>query len=79
MFDFRAFLINVVRDNIIRVYKFEKRADGLPTNVKSAIDFPKVRISRIELASSKEIFREMKVILLPLESLARENSSCLQR
>lgn len=38
----RAFLINLVRDNIIRVYKFEKRADGLPTNVKSAIDFPKV-------------------------------------
>ena len=39
---YRAFLVNLAKDNFIRVYKFEKRADGLPTNVKSVLDFPKV-------------------------------------
>jgi len=33
-----------MKDNIIRVYKFEKRSDGLPTNVKAVLDFPKVNI-----------------------------------
>jgi WD40 repeat protein len=45
--DGKAFLINLVKDNIIRVYKFEKRSDGLPTNVKAVIDFPKKNESNI--------------------------------
>jgi len=39
--DGKAFLINLIKDNSIRVYKFEKRSDGLPTNVKAVLDFPK--------------------------------------
>ncbi|CAF1517143.1 unnamed protein product [Adineta ricciae] len=39
--DGKAFLVNLVKENTIRVYKFEKRTDGLPTNVKSVLDFPK--------------------------------------
>ncbi|UJR23331.1 hypothetical protein I4U23_026345 [Adineta vaga] len=45
--DGKAFLINLVNDNTIRVYKFEKRADGLPTNVKSVLDFPKKNESNV--------------------------------
>ncbi|CAF0949053.1 unnamed protein product [Rotaria sordida] len=39
--DGKAFLINLLKDNIIRVYKFEKRADGLITNAHAVLDFPK--------------------------------------
>jgi len=45
--DGRAFLINLIKDNVIRVYKFEKRSDGLPTNVKAVLDFPKKNQSAI--------------------------------
>ncbi|CAF1371010.1 unnamed protein product [Adineta steineri] len=45
--DGKAFLINLIKDNVIRVYKFEKRSDGLPTNVKSVLDFPKKNESNI--------------------------------
>ncbi|CAF3425677.1 unnamed protein product [Rotaria sp. Silwood1] len=45
--DGKAFLINLIKDNIIRVYKFEKRADGLITNAHAVLDFPKKNESPI--------------------------------
>ena len=58
---FRAFLVNLVKENTIRVYKFEKRADGLPTNVKSVLDFPKVnKHTRTNSCFHDISFRKMK-------------------
>jgi hypothetical protein len=71
----------LVKENVIRVYKFEKRADGLPTNVKAVLDFPKVEKRIGEGLLDFGIFssREMKAMLLRLESLVQADSSCQQK
>ncbi|CAF5001708.1 unnamed protein product, partial [Rotaria magnacalcarata] len=45
--DGKAFLVNLLKENVIRVYKFEKRADGLITNAHAVLDFPKKNESPI--------------------------------
>ncbi|CAF1266559.1 unnamed protein product [Didymodactylos carnosus] len=53
--DGRAFLINLINENIIRAYKFAKRDDGLPKDIKQVLDFSKKHereIIAIGIASS---------------------------